>query len=206
MDMMGLQIKVSFLVQLRLEGEAKPLLSWVTVGTSGGEAQKGLLHRRYTDVQKIKVAEYTRQHGLRPGERGFGIHRRSIGQWLEVRLNEVKERKRRKKSNRPGQGRKLTYPVEIDDKLLQWLLEARDLQVAISSEMLKQKAKLLICPVQPDFKCSNGWVEKFFRCVYIGNLVGTLNQEVRPAFMSYLSQASQPCATCTHIHGTEAPS
>ena len=113
----------------------------------------------------MKVADYARHHGLRPAERKFGIHRRSIGRWLEVRLDEVKERKRRKKSNRPVQGRKLTYPEVIDDKLLQWLLEARDLQVAISSEMLKQNAKLLICPVQPDFKCSNGWVEKFFRCV-----------------------------------------
>ena len=45
----------------------------------------------------------------------------------------MKGRKRRKKSNRPSQGRKLTSSEEIDDKLLQWLLEARDLQVAVSS-------------------------------------------------------------------------
>ena len=109
------------------------------------------------------MAEYARHHGLRPAEKKFGIHRRSIARWLEIRLDEVKERKRRRKSNRGGQGRKLTYQVEIDEQLLQWLLEVRDLQVAVCSEMLKQKARLLICPVQPNFKCSNGWVEKFFR-------------------------------------------
>ena len=126
---------------------------------------EGLLHRRYTDVQKMKVAEYARHHGVRPAEKKFGIHRRNIARWLEIRLDKVKERKRRKKSNRPGQGRKLTYPEEIDDRLRQWLLEARDLQVAVSCEMLKQKARLSIRPVQPDFKCSNGWVEKFFRYI-----------------------------------------
>ena len=123
--------------------------------------QKGLLHRRYTDVQKLKVVEYARHHGVRPAARKYGIHPRNIAQWLEIRLDEVKERK---KSNQPGQGRKLSYP---DEQLLQWVLEMRDLQVAISSEMLKQKARLLITPVQPSFKCSNGWLDKFFRCVYI---------------------------------------
>lgn len=93
-------------------------------------------------MQKLKVAEYARHHGLRPAERKFGIHRRNIAQWLENRLVEVKEKKR-KRSNRPGQGRKLSYPVELDEQLVQWVLEMHDLQVAISSEMLKQSARLL---------------------------------------------------------------
>ena len=113
----------------------------------------------------MKVAEYARHHGLRPAEAKFGIHRRNIGRWLKIRVDEVKQRKKRKKSNQPGQGRKLSYPVELDEKLLQWLLELRDLQVPVSTEMLKQKAHLLISSVVPSFKNSNGWAQKFFRCV-----------------------------------------
>ena len=119
-------------------------------------------------MQKLKVAEYVRHHGLRAAEKKFSIHRRNIARWLEIRLDEAKGRTRRKKSNQSGQGRKLTYPVEIGERLLQWVLEARDLQVAISS---KPKARLLICPVQPDFNCSNGWVEKFFRCTSVATLL-----------------------------------
>lgn len=150
---MDLSIKaVCVLIFLSLE----ILLTLLNLSVGIPVTQKGLLHRRYTDVQKLKVAEYARHHGLRPAERKFGIHRRNIAQWLEHRLVEVKEKKKRKRSNRPGQGRKLSYPVELDEQLVQWVLEMRDLQVAISSEMLKQNARLLIRPVQPSFKCSSG--------------------------------------------------
>lgn len=49
----------------------------------------------------------------------------------------MKERKKRKRSNRPGQAReKAVLPIGLDEQLVQWVLEMRDLQVAISTEML----------------------------------------------------------------------
>ena len=63
---------------------------------------------------------------------------------------------------RKGQGRKLSYPKSIDEELLQWVLELRDLQISVNSDMLKQKATLLIRSHVPTFKASNGWCQKFY--------------------------------------------
>ena len=54
-----------------------------------------------------------------------------------------------KGKNRKGQGRKLSYPKELDDDILKWFLEKHDLQLAVSTEMLKQHTKT-----------SDGWVQK----------------------------------------------
>ena len=70
---------------------------------------------------------------------------------------------RKKRINNKGQGCKLSYPVELDEKLLQWVLEKHDLQLAVTIEMLKLHAKQIITPVSPNFKASDGWAQKFFR-------------------------------------------
>ena len=54
-----------------------------------------LIHRR------AKV-EGGRHHSVRSAERRYGVHRRNIARWLEIRLTEVKERKKLK----------LTWPRE----------------------------------------------------------------------------------------------
>ena len=48
------------------------------------------------------------------------------------------------------------YPVELHEKLLQWVLEKCDLQFAVTVEMLKLHAQLIITPVQSDFEVSVG--------------------------------------------------
>ena len=53
--------------------------------------------------------------------------------------------------------------MELDEKLLQWVLEKRNLQLAVTIEMLKLCAKQIITPVSPNFKASDGWAQKFFR-------------------------------------------
>lgn len=53
--------------------------------------------------------------------------------------------------------------MKLDKKLLQWVLEKRDLQLAVTIEMLKLRAKQIITPVSPNFKASDGWAQKFFR-------------------------------------------
>ena len=121
------------------------------------------IHRRYSNSQKVKIADYARMHGLRPAERKFGVHRRNIDRWKKIRVSEFKKTKLRKTFNKKGQGRQLSYPKHIDEELVQWVLEMRDLQLAVSSEMLKQKAKVVIAPYVATFKALNGWLEKFMR-------------------------------------------
>ena len=63
---------------------------------------------------------------------------------------------------RKGQGRKISYPQELEDKLLAWLLEKREVDcVAVSTQVIRLKAISLIRPVNPNFKASDGWVRKF---------------------------------------------
>ena len=75
---------------------------------------------------------------MRTAERKYGVYRGNIARWLEITVKE------RKKSNQPGRGKALL--PELDEQLEQ-VLEICDLQVAISSQMLKQKVRLLITPL-----------------------------------------------------------
>ncbi len=100
---------------------------------------------------------------MRPAERKFGVHRCNIDRWKNIRIDEFKKSHLKKAFNKKGQGRKISYPQDVEDSLVQWVLEMRDLQLAVSSEMLKQQAKVLITPIVPRFKASNGWCQKFMR-------------------------------------------
>lgn len=128
------------------------------------DSSRSVMHRMYSVAQKKKVAEYARFHGARAAARHFGIHRRCVGRWLQEHLDSgIGSSKKRGRKNKKGQGRKLSYPEELDNKVLQWVLEKRDLQLAVTTEMLQIQARLIITPVVPTFKASDGWAQKFFR-------------------------------------------
>ena len=80
-----------------------------------------------------------------------------------MRIGEVKICSRPKRSNKKGQGRKLNYDVSLDEKILQWLLERREQEIAVSVIMLQAYAKAVIVPVLPSFKASDGWAYKFMK-------------------------------------------
>ena len=77
-------------------------------------------------------------NGLRPAEKKYGVHRRNIDRWKKIRVSEFSKQELKKSFNRKGQGRNLYYPTVVDDELVQWVLEMRDLQLAVSSEMMKK--------------------------------------------------------------------
>lgn len=59
----------------------------------------------------------------------------------------------RKRVNRKGQGRKISYPQDFEDKLLAWILEKRETDfVAVSTQMICLKALSLIKDTNPNFK------------------------------------------------------
>ena len=67
------------------------------------------------------------------------------------------------KGNRSGAGRPITYPLEVENDLIRWILELRDLYVPVSVLALQEKAKGVVQPHNPDFNASRGWVVKFFQ-------------------------------------------
>ena len=62
-----------------------------------------------------------------------------------------------------GGGQKLSYPTEIEEELVKWVLEQRDLHLAVSVGNIIDRAVLTIQPVSPSFQGSRGWVQKFMR-------------------------------------------
>ena len=85
------------------------------------------VRRQYSHKQKERVAEYARHHGVRAAARKFGIARKNIQRWLKeskdrnVFFQSARPSKRRRVHNggRHMAGRKLTYPKEVDEKLLE---------------------------------------------------------------------------------------
>ena len=67
------------------------------------------------------------------------------------------------KGNRSGAGRPITYPLEVENDLIRWILELRDLYVPVSVLALQEKAKGVVQPHNPDFNASRGWVAKLFQ-------------------------------------------
>ena len=67
------------------------------------------------------------------------------------------ERDVTKQGVKKGAGRPLTYSREIDEQLLVWVLENRDLHLPITVPLLKAKALELIGAESPEFKASSGW-------------------------------------------------
>ena len=64
-----------------------------------------------------------------------------------------------------GAGRKLTYGNDVDMKILQWILEKRELQESVTYEMLHAYAIQIVKEEKPDvvFHASNGWVQRFLK-------------------------------------------
>ncbi len=142
-----------------------PVVPHAGPSTSTGKAPGNkTIRSRYSSAQKKKVAQYARFHGGRAASRHYKIHHKNVQRWLKSELDVIKTRCRAKRCNKKGQGRKLSYPPEIDLKLLQWVLEQREeKQMPVSSHAIKLKALSLIKAVLPNFKASDGWVKGFMR-------------------------------------------
>ena len=66
------------------------------------------------------------------------------------------------KGNHSGAGRPLTYPKDVEDELVAWILQLLDLHIATSVLSIQEKAKKVIRPHNPTLSASKGWVKKFF--------------------------------------------
>ena len=123
---------------------------------------KKRMHRMYSIEQKKKVAYYARHHGIRKALRHFGVHHKNVQRWVKNQVSSIKNP--RKRVNRKGQGRKISYPQGLEDKLVAWILEKREVDfVAVSTQMIPLKALSLIKDTNPKFKASDSWVCKFMK-------------------------------------------
>ena len=92
------------------------------------------------------MAEYARFHGVRKAAKKFSVGHSNVVRWRREEVGKIKNPGKR--SHRRGQGRKLTYPKELEDKLVAWILEKRETDcVPISTQAIRCKALSLIKPM-----------------------------------------------------------
>ena len=122
-------------------------------------ATKKRLHRMYSQSQKKMVAYYARQNGIRKAATHYGIHHRNVQRWVKDQVTALKNLRTR--ANKKGQGRKISYPQELEDQLVSWILQKREEQfVVVSTQLIRLKALSLIKDINPNFKV---WVRKFMK-------------------------------------------
>ena len=87
--------------------------------TESSEPPAPKIRRRYSFRQKKRVVDYARHHGVRPATRNFALPRQNIQRWMaefrDANFDSAKvQRTGRRGVNVVGQGRKLSYPEDID--------------------------------------------------------------------------------------------
>ena len=90
------------------------------------------------------------------------MHHKNCQRWLKEGQDKKKPKDVPSRGHRKGQGRKVSYPQEIEEQLVKWILEKREeCHIPVSTMMIRLKASSLVKPIMPDFKASEGWVRKF---------------------------------------------
>ncbi|OOY49140.1 hypothetical protein BOV97_13080 [Solemya velum gill symbiont] len=88
----------------------------------------------------------------------FGVSEKQVRDWIKIREKLASGSKNSKRLT--GGGRKSENPV-LEDSLVEWLTEQRKSGIAISGKMIKLES--LRESSNPDFKASDGWLQKFKR-------------------------------------------
>lgn len=84
---------------------------------------------------------------------------------------------------RSGNGHGLSYPKEVDERLLQRIMLQRDCHLPVGTELIRAKAKVLISPYNPNFRASRDWLHWFFTCNSLSLYVRTsISQNSQPSY------------------------
>ena len=125
----------------------------------GGPSNTG---RRFNNQKNAEMRlHYSTTGNFRETTRAFNLNESTVLRIIKTRPV-VGKIILSKKQNFAGAGRPLSYPVELEDQLIKWILVLRDLNFPVSILALQEKAKNLIQPGNPEFKASRGWIENFF--------------------------------------------
>ena len=109
-----------------------------TVETAEIKIEKGKCMKcLYGMKQKATIVAYTKMYSVTAATTHFDIPRTTIGRWM---VDGYFKREVKKRGVQKGAGRPLTYSTEIDEQLLVWVLENRDLHLPITIPLLQAKA------------------------------------------------------------------
>ena len=106
-------------------------------------------------MKKYEVVQYAIYQACQQ----FNLSTGTVGPWMSLDFSSPKGTIFRAS----GAGRKLSYPEEKEVELVQWVLEQRDLQLAVTVQNIIDQAVVVIQPTNSSFKGTRGWAQKFMR-------------------------------------------
>ena len=90
------------------------------------------LCKMYLKGQKKTVADYARHHGVRKASRRFKVHHTNVIRWKKQWVAKLKDPNKRQ--HMCGQERKLSYSKELEEKIVAWILEKREIDCVLISQ------------------------------------------------------------------------
>jgi hypothetical protein len=112
----------------------------------------------YSMEEKQEVLRYADMHGVRQASRTYKIPKSTLGSWKTMNFDAIPldKRGRLEKTGRP-----LSYGMAIEEKLIGFVLEQRELQLAVTIDDLCIRARDLVTPENPTFRASRCWATRF---------------------------------------------
>ena len=109
---------------------------------------------------KIRVVKYAKNHGVRVAGRQFGVSPSTIRVWITKDLTNPAGKQRGQ-----GSGRRVSYGVDIDNKIFKWVMERHDAQLPVTCGLIQSYAAKLVKKERPDliFYASPGWFTRFLK-------------------------------------------
>lgn len=124
--------------------------------------RKGV-YRSYSLSQKLEIVRFARVHSEAAASRKYSVSRSTIYGWKDIDKEPIAKISMATKGKhlKRGAGRPISYPLALEEELIEWVLRQRDLQLPVRRQDIQMRATGLITPHHPSFKASCGWVEKF---------------------------------------------
>jgi hypothetical protein len=130
--------------------------------------KRSAVYKTYTLSQKLEVLDYVKSFSESQAANHFGIPRTTISSWKGINLQPKHHPNAKPKTKGKhlvkGSGRPLSYPQHVEEQIVAWVLQMRDLQLPIQRKDIIRQAKRLISPHQSNFQASAGWMDKFLLC------------------------------------------
>lgn len=118
-------------------------------------------YKHYTLKQKHDIVKNAKLIGIRPTAEKFKIPKSTVNSWMKIDFSADLNLN----GHLPKSGRPISYGQSIDDKIAQWVLTQRDLQIPVSIEGICIYAKELVSTEFPDskFHASRSWGKSFMK-------------------------------------------
>jgi transposase-like protein len=134
-----------------------------------GKGNRSGTRSRHTLAEKLEVVRLMRQYNVASHYVGrmIGVATSTLSGWIKLVDQKGAELEalstNRKRSNRTGQGRPLTYSKEKDELIAQWVRHQQEVGVPVTSNDLTVYATGIIGEENQSFVASVGWRHKFLQ-------------------------------------------